>query len=127
MSVYALSISCLSAARIDAMFGPEFNMAHELSITVQHTVRVGNLSAPEEPDIDVSCEHIDVAECRIIYTRSRMTVRQQLSNVVSAGAHDVKPALCDYSKLTGTFVHPNLDRWISLNRIWEPHKLAHGN
>src|SRR5262249_17083474 len=61
---------------LDVMFGPEFNMAHELAITLQHTIRVGNLSAPKEPDIDVSFEHVDVAECRITYTRSRMTVMQ---------------------------------------------------
>src|SRR5262245_65508303 len=109
------------------MFGPEFNMAHELAITLQYTIRVGNLSAPKEPDIDVSFEHVDVAECRIIYTRSRMTVMQELLNVVSAGAHELKPALCDHSQFTGMFVHPDLDRWISLNRTWKPHKLAHGN
>ncbi len=58
------------------MFGPEFNMAHKLAIALQHTMWVGNLSAPKEPDIDVSFEHIDVAECRISYTRSRMPVMQ---------------------------------------------------
>ena len=58
------------------MVGPEFNMAHELAITLQYTMGIGNLCAPKEPDIDVSFEHIDVAECCISYTRSRMTVMQ---------------------------------------------------
>jgi len=58
------------------MFGFEFNMAHELAITLQHSTGISNFGAPKEPDIDVSFEHIDVAECRISYTRSGMTVMQ---------------------------------------------------
>jgi hypothetical protein len=102
-------------------------MAHELASALQNTMGISNLSATKEPDINVSFEHIDVAECRIIYARSRVTVMQYLSNVVSARAHDLKPALCDLYQLTGMFVHPVLDRWISLNRSWKPHQLAHGN
>ena len=58
------------------MFGPEFNMAHKPGITLQNTMWVGYVSAPKEPEIDVSFERIDVAECGINYTRSRMPVMQ---------------------------------------------------
>jgi hypothetical protein len=88
---------------------------------------ISDLSATKKPDIDVRFEHIDIAKCRIIYARSRMTVMQYLSNVVSARAHDLKPALCDRSQLTGMFVHPDFDRGISLNRSRKPHQLAQGN
>ena len=97
------------------MFGPEFNMAHELASTFQDTMRISDLSAPKESDINVSFEHIDVAECGIIYASSRMSVMLYLSNIFSAGAHDLKPALCDHSQFTGMFVHPDVDPWISLN------------
>ena len=102
-------------------------MAHELASALQNTMRISNLSATKEPDIDVRFEYVDIAKCRIIYARSRMTVMQYLSNVVSAGAHDLKPALCDRSQLIGMFVHPGIDRWISLNRSWKPHQLGHGD
>ena len=100
---------------IGVTFGPEFNMAHELASTFQDTMRISDLSAPEESDINVSFEHIDVAESGIIDARSRMTIMQYLSNIFSAGAHDLKPALCDCAQFTGMFVHPDLDPWISLN------------
>jgi hypothetical protein len=74
----------------------------------------------------VGFERVDVAECRIIYACSWMTVMQYLAHLVAAGAHDLKPALCYRSQLTGMFVHPDLDRWISLNSGWETHKLSHG-
>jgi|SRR6516164_10003349 len=102
-------------------------MAHELASALQNTMGISNLSATKEPDIDVRFEYVDIAKCRIIYARSRMTVMQYLSNVVSASAHDLKPALCDLYQLTGMFVHPVLDRWISLNRSRKPHQLRHGD
>ena len=102
-------------------------MAHELASALQNTMGIRNLSAPKESDVNVIFEHVDVAKCRITYTRSRVTVMQYLSNVVSACAHDLKPALCDFYQLTGMFVHPVLDRWISLNRSRKPHQLGHGD
>ena len=101
-------------------------MAHELASTFQDAMRISDLGAPEEPNIHVSFERIDVAKRRVIYARSRVTVVQYLSNVVSAGAHDLKPALHDRAQFTGMFMHPGIDRWISLNRTWKPHQLGHG-
>jgi hypothetical protein len=97
-------------------------MAHKLAVALQDTMRVGNLSATKEPDVDVTFEHIDVAEGRIGYTRRWMTVVQELSHILSAGTHDLEPAPRERPQLTGVFVHPHLDRWISLNRTWKPHK-----
>jgi hypothetical protein len=54
-----------------------------------------------------------------------MAVVQQLSNVVSAAAHDLKPAMSDRPQFTRMLLHPDLDRWISLDRTGEPQKLAH--
>jgi len=51
-------------------------MAHELAGPFQQAPRIGNLGAAKEPDIDVVFEGIDVAECRITYTRGRMAVMQ---------------------------------------------------
>ena len=51
-------------------------MAHELSNTFQQTIRIGNLGAAEEPDIDVGSEGIDVGECRIIYACGGMAIVQ---------------------------------------------------
>ena len=51
-------------------------MTHELASAFQKAVWIGNLRATKEPDIDVSFEGIDIGECRIAYTRGRMTVMQ---------------------------------------------------
>ena len=51
-------------------------MSHELASAFQQAVRIGNLGATKEPDIDVSFEGIDIRECRITYTRGRMAIMQ---------------------------------------------------
>ena len=51
-------------------------MSHELSGTFQYPIEIGDLSASKEPHIDMSCEHVDVAESRIPYAGSRMSVVQ---------------------------------------------------
>ncbi len=76
MSEYAVSMSLRQRCGIDVTSGPEFHMAHELAGAFQQTLRVGNLGATKEPDIDVGCERIDVTERRISYTRGRMTIMQ---------------------------------------------------
>jgi hypothetical protein len=102
-------------------------MAHELARAFQQANGIGYLRAAKEPDIDVSFEGIDIGECRISDTRGRMAIMQQLSNIVSAVAHDLKPALRDRSQFTRMLMHPNVDRWISPDRTWEKKKLAHGD
>ena len=86
---------------------------------------IGKLGATKEPDIDVSCEGIDIGECRITYTRGRMAIMQQLSNIVSAVAHDLKPALRDRPQFTRMLMHPDFDRRIALDRSGKPQKPAH--
>jgi len=51
-------------------------MAHEPSSAFQQALRIGNLGATKEPDIDVSFEGIDISECRITYTDGRMPIMQ---------------------------------------------------
>ena len=56
-------------------------------------IRVGNFGATKEPDIDVRSEDVDVAKCRVLYTRSGMAVMHNLSHIVSTAPHRLKPAL----------------------------------
>src|SRR5689334_5743753 len=99
-------------------------MAHESAGTFQQALRIVDLSAPKEPDIDVILEDIDIGECRVTYTRRRMSVMQQLSNIGSALAHGLEPALRDRPQFTRMATHPDLDSWISLDRAGKPQKLA---
>ena len=39
-------------------------------------IRIGQLGATEKSDIDVRSEGVDIGECRITYTRGRMTIMQ---------------------------------------------------
>src|ERR1700720_1317198 len=100
-------------------------MAHIPASAFQQAAWIGKLGAAKEPDIDVTCEGINVGECCISYTRCRMAIVQYLSNIVSAVAHDLKPALRDRPQLTRMLVHPDFDSWISLDRIGESHELIH--
>jgi hypothetical protein len=102
-------------------------MAHELARAFQQAKGIGYHRAAKEPDIDVSFECIDIGECRVSDTRGRMAIVQQLSNIVSTVAHNLKPALRDRPQFAGMLMHPNVDRWISPDRTWEPKKLAHGD
>jgi hypothetical protein len=61
---------------IDLAFRHEFYMTHELAGTFQQTVRVGDLGATKEANIHVGFERIDIAERRIVYTRSWMSIVQ---------------------------------------------------
>src|SRR5262249_9697857 len=112
---------------IDVTIGTEFHMAHELAGALQQALGIGKLGAAKETDIDVISEGIDVRERRIADTRGRVAIVQYLANIVSAAAHDGKPALRDHPQLARMLLHPALDRWIALDRTGEPEKLAHGN
>ncbi len=100
-------------------------MAHELASAFQQAIWIGNLSAAEEANIDVSCEDVDIRECRVSYTRRRMTVMQYLSNIVSAVAHGLKPALRDCPQFARMLTHPGLDSWLSSDRTGEQEETAH--
>ena len=56
---------------------------------------IGKLGPEKESHVDVRREGVDVAECGFIYTRGRMTVVQQLPNVITARTHDFEPLPCD--------------------------------
>ena len=79
----------------DVAFGPELHVTHELACAFQQAIWIGNLGATKEPDINVSCEGVDVSECRVPYTCDRMAVVQELPNIVSVVAHDLEPVLRD--------------------------------
>src|SRR5215813_5115574 len=69
---------------IDVTFSPELHVTHEPACPFQKPVGICDLGPPKEPDIDVSCEGIDIRECRIADTRGRVAIMKQLSNVLSA-------------------------------------------
>lgn len=76
-------------------------MAHELTGALQQALWIGDLGTAKESDIDMMAEGIDIAECRVTDARGGMAVVQQLSDIVAAAAHDLKPALGDRPQLTG--------------------------
>jgi len=90
-------------------------VAHELASAFQQPLGIGKLGATKEPDIDMTCEGIDIGECRITDTRGRMAIMQQLSNIVSAVAHGLKPAPRDRPQFTRMLTHPDVDSRISLD------------
>jgi hypothetical protein len=100
-------------------------MAHKPASAFQQTAWIGKLGAAKETDIDVRCEGIDIGECRITYTRGRMAIMQQLSNIVSAVAHNLKPVLRDCPQITGMLIYPTLNRRILSNRTGETHEPIH--
>src|SRR4030095_1325137 len=100
-------------------------MSHVLTSAFQQTLWIGNLGTTKESNVDVSFKRIDIAECRVSDTRSRVPIMQYLSNVVSAGAHEIKPLLGDYSQFTRMVAHPDLDGWVSLDRSGKSEKLVH--
>ncbi len=51
-------------------------MTHKLASAFQQALRISNLGATKEPDIDMSFEGIDIGECRITYTRCRVAIMQ---------------------------------------------------
>lgn len=102
-------------------------MAHELTGALQQALWIGDLGTAKESDIDMMAEGIDIAECRVTDARGGMAVVQQLSDIVAAAAHDLKPALGDRPQLTGMVVHPGGDRGIALDGTGEPHDSAYAS
>ena len=51
-------------------------MTHKPASTLQEAIWMGNLGAPEEADIYMSLEGIDVCKGRVTDTRGRMAVMQ---------------------------------------------------
>src|SRR5690606_4891194 len=106
--------------------GSEHHMAHELAGAHQQPARNGQLDAEKESHVDVSSESIDVTERRILHARGRMTVMQQLPNILSARAHDLEPTLRDISQRAGMLLHPALDCWIPPDCTRKQHESTHG-
>jgi hypothetical protein len=94
MSVYAVSISFIKAVASTSLSVRSFTW-REFAGAFQQPLRIDKFGTTKEPDVDVSPEGIDIAECGVTYTRSRMAVVQYLSNVVTAVAHDLKPTMSD--------------------------------
>jgi hypothetical protein len=98
---------------------------HELAGAFKQAIGIGKLGTTKKTDIDVRCEGIGVSECRVPDTRGRMTVVQYFSDIVSAGAHHLKPALRDCSQFIIMLAHPRFDAKVSVNRTGKSHELAH--
>lgn len=102
-------------------------MAHVFAGTLQEPRRIRKLGTTEEPHIDVGGERIDVAKCRVRDARGRVAVMQQLPNIISTLAHDVKPMPRDSPQLTPMLTHPDLNRRVMFDRAGEAQKPAHGD
>ena len=75
-------------------------MAHVFAVAFQQARWIREFGAMEEPDMDMGFERVDVGEGSIIDARGGMPVVQELSNIVAAVAHDLKPALRDCPQFT---------------------------
>ncbi len=100
-------------------------MAHQLAGTFQNALRVGNLSASKESDIDVRLKGIDVSECRVSDACRRMTVVQAFSYVVPALTHGLKPILRNFAQFAGVLSQPFINGRITPGRIGESKESAH--
>jgi hypothetical protein len=101
---------------VDNSAGPELHVPHELAGAFEKSVRIDELCAAEEADVDVGSEDIHISERRVADAGSRVAVVQEFADVVAAGAHDLEPAFRDRSKLASVRAHPELDRRIAVNR-----------
>ena len=102
-------------------------MTHEFAAAFQQALGIRHRRTTKESDIDMSCERIDIGECRIADTGGRMTVVQQFSTIFSAPPHELEPLPRDRAQFTGLLIHPGLDRRIPLERTGEPQKAVHAN
>jgi len=104
---------------------PELDVPHELAGAFEQTVRVGEFGAAKEADIHVVPERIDVTKRGVSNACRRMSVMQELPDIVSAIAHDLEPALRDQPQFARMFAHPRIDGWLSLDRTVKPQDWAH--
>lgn len=103
-------------AGVDTTIRTEFHVAHELASAFQERVRIGKLCSAKEADIDVSLEGIDIAEGRITDAGGGMPIMHEFAHVISAGPHDVEPALRDRAQGAGVAAHPRVYGRISFKR-----------
>src|SRR6185295_8614634 len=100
------------------------HMTHETPVSLQEPRRIRHGGAMKKADVDMRCEHIDVAERAIFDARRRVTVMQELRHVVTAAAHHVKPSPRDGGQLRLAGFQPLVDLWLVSNRAVEPEEAA---
>jgi hypothetical protein len=115
------------SAGIDVTIGSQLHVTHVLASAFEQASRIGKLSAAKEANVDVSIEDANVGECRILDTGGGIAIVQQLVNVVSTVAHDLKPAPGDCSQLAGAPVKPGINSRIPPDGTSESEELAHGD
>ena len=94
---------------VDVTARGDLYMPHIPASAFQQARRIRKPGAAKKPDVDVRCECVDVCECCISYTCSRMAVMQYFPDIVSTPAHGLKPVARDCTQLTRMFRHPAID------------------
>src|SRR5215467_11488617 len=89
-----------------------FMSAYAVSISVE--------SAAIESYVDVRFEGVYIAERGIPHTHGRMSIMQQLPNILSAPAHSLEPPPRCLPQLLGMFIEPQLNGDIKFGRTGEP-------
>jgi hypothetical protein len=88
-------------------------MPHRFARAFQETAQVGQFGAAIEPNVNVCLERIDISEGGIPDTSRRMTVVQQLANIVTASPHDLEPASGYRTEIVGASREPLVDSRVS--------------
>lgn len=112
---------------VDVATWPQLDVAHEPTLALQQSMRIGDGRAEVEADIDVGRERIDVGKCGIADACRGLAVVQQFADVGAAGAHGLEPAPRGRAQSARVRREPVLDGSIATDRLWETHHAAHGD
>ncbi len=95
--------------RIDILSGSELDVPHVLAGAFQQTGGIFELGTTKEPDVDVGRERVHVREGGVPDARGRVTVVEQLTQVVTTTPHDVEPTSGDGAEVTRVGLKPGVD------------------
>lgn len=84
-------------------------MTHEFSLSFKDAARIRERRAPEEANIDMGFEDIDVAEGSILDACNRAAVVDEFTDIGSAGSEPGKPMAGRISKEGRSCIEPKLD------------------
>jgi hypothetical protein len=100
--------------------GLQFHVPHAFAASLEQVGCIIERCAVEEADIDMTLECIDVPERRIFYACDRATVVNQLSHIVTAFPHLLKPPLRNRPQLGRAIDQPEVDSRVSLYCSGQP-------
>lgn len=77
---------------------PQLHMPHESPSALQEIARILHLGSEEEADVHVGLECTDMGEGRIAHAGRRLTIMQDLTDIISAPTHHLEPPASDLSE-----------------------------